>query len=200
MDRKQYLGDITSARALLPRESRLIAELLLQKPTSALWNSEFAKNNILQKKSSESSIRIANLLRKRVETLGEEFLQSLAGADDQLLRQLLMVASMIRSPVLEDFMKTVLLDAVRQYQKVLDKTKWLEFYEGRSRNITGLSELTEKTVNLAGNNLFTILSDAGYLNSGRSKKLQTVYLLPETRQWLVKLNRSEWISLMECKV
>jgi len=97
-------------------------------------------------------------------------------------------------------MKTVLLDAVRQYQKVLDKTKWLEFYEGRSRNITGLSELTEKTVNLAGNNLFTILSDAGYLNSGRSKKLQTVYLLPETRQWLVKLNRSEWISLMECKV
>ena len=200
MKRKQYLGDITSARALLPRESRVIAELLLQKPTSALWNSKIAEENILQKNSSESSIRIANLLRKRVEPLGEKFLQSIVRADDQLLRQLLMVASMIRSPVLEDFMKTVLLDAVRQYQKVLDKGKWLEFYEGRSRNITGLSELTEKTINLTGSNLFTMLSDAGYLDSGRSKKIQTVYLLPETCQWLERLNRSEWIPLMECKV
>ncbi|HIJ32389.1 MAG TPA: DUF1819 family protein [Gammaproteobacteria bacterium] len=129
-DRQTYLGDLASARALLMGESRSIVEILLRHPTDDEWKRVVTSENILQQKSPVTAVRIANLLRKRLEPLGEQFLKAVESADDQLLRQLLMVAVMLRSPVVEDFMRTVLLDAVRRYQTKIGSglDKWSYIY------------------------------------------------------------------------
>lgn len=194
------MGDLTSARALLMGESRSVAVLLLSNPSEGDWNNAVIEQNILQQRSSATAIRIANLLRKRIEPLGKQFLKAINEADDQTLRQLLMIAVMLRSPVIEDFMNTVLSDAVRCYRSSISKSDWIQFYEDRSKIINGLTDLSKKSVSLAGRNLITILTDGGYLDSGLNKKIQSVYLFPETKAWLIKLDKEEWISTMECKV
>jgi len=199
-DRQTYLGDLASARALLMGESRSIVEILLRHPTDDEWKRVVTSENILQQKSPVTAVRIANLLRKRLEPLGEQFLKAIESADDQLLRQLLMVAVMLRSPVVEDFMRTVLLDAVRRYQTSISKADWAQFYQDRAKTIPVLAELSDKTVNLAGRNLMTILADGGYLDSGLKKNIQTVYLLPATKRWLIELGKEQWMNTMECKV
>lgn len=199
MDRKEYLGDLTGARALLLRESRLIAELLLQHPTKEEWDYKVTQENILQKNSAQSAIRTANVLRRRMEQLGDEFLQDVVDANSGLLSQLLMVAVIIRTPAIKDFIETVLHDAYRQYRDSIKKSEWFEFYENRIRNVPDLAEMTGKTVDLVGRNLFTILADAGYLDDGRSKKLQQFYLLPDTVRWLERVGHPELIPVMECR-
>ena len=199
-DRQTYLGDLASARALLMGESRSIVGILLRQPSDDEWKRAVTSENILQQKSPVTAVRIANLLRKRLEPLGEQFLKAIESADDQLLRQLLMVAVMLRSPVVEDFMRTVLLDAVRRYQTSISKADWAQFYQDRAKTIPVLAELSDKTVNLAGRNLMTILADGGYLDSGLKKNIQTVYLLPATKRWLIELGKEQWMNTMECKV
>jgi len=199
-DRQTYLGDLASARALLMGESRSIVGILLRQPSDDEWKRVVTSENILQQKSPVTAVRIANLLRKRLEPLGEQFLKAVESADDQLLRQLLMVAVMLRSPVVEDFMRTVLLDAVRRYQTSISKADWAQFYQDRAKTIPVLAELSDKTVNLAGRNLMTILADGGYLDSGLKKNIQTVYLLPATKRWLIELGKEQWMNTMECKV
>ncbi|MBT6878019.1 MAG: DUF1819 family protein [Gammaproteobacteria bacterium] len=199
-DRQTYLGDLASARALLMGESRSIVGILLRQPSDDEWKRAVTSENILQQKSPVTAVRIANLLRKRLEPLGEQFLKAVESADDQLLRQLLMVAVMLRSPVVEDFMRTVLLDAVRRYQTSISKADWAQFYQDRAKTIPVLAELSDKTVNLAGRNLMTILADGGYLDSGLKKNIQTVYLLPATKRWLIELGKEQWMNTMECKV
>lgn len=49
-----------------------------------------------------------------------------------------------------------------------------------------------------GNNAIKILADAGYLDTARRKNLQPVYLLPEVKDWLEKLERNDLESVMEC--
>jgi hypothetical protein len=181
-------------------ESRSIVGILLRQPSDDEWKRVVTSENILQQKSPVTAVRIANLLRKRLEPLGEQFLKAVESADDQLLRQLLMVAVMLRSPVVEDFMRTVLLDAVRRYQTSISKADWAQFYQDRAKTIPVLAELSDKTVNLAGRNLMTILADGGYLDSGLKKNIQTVYLLPATKRWLIELGKEQWMNTMECKV
>ena len=181
-------------------ESRSVAKILLRHPKDEGWKKAITLDNALQQKSPATAVRIANLLRKRLEPLGDQFLKDIDNADDQLLRQLLMVAVMLRSPVVEDFMKTVLLDAVRCFQSSISKADWIQFYQDRTKAIPSLADLSEKTINLAGRNLMTILVDGRYLDSGLTRNIQTVYLLPETKRWLVELGKEQWMDTMECKV
>ncbi|WP_239908360.1 BrxA family protein [Salmonella enterica] len=48
-----------------------------------------------------------------------------------------------------------------------------------------------------GNNVFKILADSGYLESGRSKKLKNVFLLPQIREWANSLDCQKVYDVME---
>ncbi|AGF53596.1 ssl7042 (plasmid) [Synechocystis sp. PCC 6803] len=53
------------------RESRIIADLLLQKISDGDWQRKILEENVLQIGNVESIKRIAHLLRSRIEPLGE---------------------------------------------------------------------------------------------------------------------------------
>ena len=57
MNIKEYLGDLIGG-SLLITESRIIAESLLKKLPEDEWKSLIVEQNVLQKKSSQTAIRM----------------------------------------------------------------------------------------------------------------------------------------------
>ncbi len=60
---KIYKGDITCG-SLLVRESRIIADLLLDKADDRAWHQAIVIDNVLQKRSPETAKRQTRLIKK----------------------------------------------------------------------------------------------------------------------------------------
>lgn len=196
MTAKAYLGDIIGGSIML-RESRVIAALLLRQPDEAQWIDAIVNENALQKPSLHSAKRMASTLRKRLEPMGPAFLEQLLIVSDDLAKQMLLLATMYHSPVLTDFMATAFADARRMYRESLRNDDWHEFIVSRQRVIEGLDSYSESSIQKMGNNVFKILADVGYIESGRSRKLQNIYLMPELREWATRLDCQKAYDAME---
>lgn len=196
IDHKQYLGDLIGG-SLMIRESQLIADLLLKKPSKDEWNSEIVDKNILQKRSSASAKRNASTIKKRLQGMSDEFIEQLAHGSTELSTQLMFAATLINSTLLSDFMINVVSDAKRMYRETLDISDWQQFWEERSRIYPEFKEMSESSTYKISQVAFKVLADAGYIETTRNKKLQNVYLLPEVRTLLININRDDIIAAME---
>jgi len=194
---KQYIRDLTGG-SLLVAESRVVAETLLQSLSDAEWNHLFIEENILKKKSPHTAIRYARAIRRRLEPLGEAFINDVIHAPETYYKQLLMLSLMIHTPVLPDFMQYVVAETKRVYRPNLEPDAWETFLLDRSRTLPGLNDLSESTLKKSGTNIIRTLVDADYLHNNKDRRLQPVYVLPETRAWLQRLNRLDLENIMEC--
>jgi len=196
MTAKEYLGDIIGGSLML-RESRVIAELLITSPNEDKWHDAIVNDNMLQKTSVHSVKRMASTLRKRLQPMGKAFWTELLEAPDDAARQMLLMATMCQSPVLTDFMATTLSDARQMFRESLRSEDWQEFILSRQRAVVGLDQYSESSIQKMGNNVFKILADSGYLESGRSKRLKNIYLLPQIREWASRLDCQKAYDVME---
>ena len=65
-----YTATISSTPLRL-RETRIIADLLLQGVTGAGWKDAVLEQNVLQMSSTVATVRSSNIIRARIEPLGE---------------------------------------------------------------------------------------------------------------------------------
>tara|TARA_B100001094_G_scaffold333126_1_gene408865 strand:+ start:4099 stop:4692 length:594 start_codon:yes stop_codon:yes gene_type:complete len=196
MNHRSYLGDLIGG-SLMIRESQLIADLLLQKPSTEKWHHAISVQNILQKSSIASAKRNAATIRKRLEGLNTSFLHQLAQGHSDEIIQLMFAATLINSKILADFMRYTFADAKRMYRESLAKSDWQYFWEERVRLHPELNTMTESSVYKMSQVAFKILADAGYIENTRNKRLMHVYLLPEVKTLLGDLNRYDIIQAME---
>lgn len=199
MNVKEYVGDLNGG-SLLQADARKIANLLLQSRSKEQAKIEIVENNILQRKSIHSALRVANTLNHRLKALGPSFWQDLLDSDGQEYAQLLMLSLIIHSPVVADFMKLVLGEYRRQYKPALDPQAWEIFIDDQCRRISGLAEYSEGTLDKMRKNVFRALAEAGYINSVRSKQLQPVFVLPRTKYQIEQLGRLDLEPVMECTI
>ncbi|MEM8280668.1 DUF1819 family protein [Morganella morganii] len=196
---KEYIGDLVGGGLFLA-ESRIIAESLLKNLPDNKWKSQIIENNILQKKSGQTAIRYARTIRCRIEGQGERFMTELLTASERAYIQMLMMSLLIHSPVLSDFMRLTLAEARRTYKPALPADAWSEFYDSKMRVYAELGDFSDSTIKKMGNNAIKALVDSGYLSDSRTKKIQPVYLMPEVKDWLVRLGRKDLIDVMECTI
>jgi len=197
MNVKTYLGDLNGG-SLLMTESRIVAEIQLRNLPEKEWKRLIVEDNVLQKKSPKTALRFANVIRKRLEAMGETYTQALLGVSERAYIQLLLAAFMVQSPVIVDFMRECLAEARRIYKPELSKDVWINFIEDRMKIVPELVLYSESTLKRMGSNVIKALVDTGYLNSTRQRQIQAVYLLPEVKQVLIQVNRQELIEVMEC--
>lgn len=195
-DHKQYIGDLIGG-SLMIRESQLIAELLLKQPSGEQWHEAIIEQNILQKRSAASAKRNAATIKKRVENLGEQFLQLLANSSASEANQLMFAAILINSPLLVDFMRTVVKEAKRVYRQALTSNDWQQFWQQQARLYPALELMTESSTYKVSQVAFKVLADAGYIETTRNKKLLSIYVVPEIRELLVTLKREDIVQAME---
>ncbi|WP_105190030.1 DUF1819 family protein [Pseudoalteromonas sp. T1lg48] len=193
---KDYLGDLIGG-SLMIKESQIVAELLLKKPTQEEWLEAIVNQNVLQKRSDASAKRNAATVKKRLEGMSDEYLEQIASGSTELSTQLMFAATLINSTLLAEFMRNVMLDAKRMFRESLDLGDWESFWDERSRLFPELSKMSESSTYKISQVAFKVIADAGYIESTRSKKLQNVYLLPEVRSLLLQMEREDIISAME---
>ncbi len=193
---KQYLGDLIGG-SLMIKESQLIAELLLTDPTKEQWDDAIVEQNILQKRSAASAKRNAATIKKRIATMDNNFLRALADANHEEAAQLMVAATLINSPLLADFMRTVVMDAKRMYRESIDMKDWESFWEDKSRLYPELTEMSESSTYKIAQVAFKVMTDGGFLESTRSKLLTNVYVTPDVRNLLIHMNQENIIQAME---
>jgi hypothetical protein len=183
MQEFRYNSDL-SGGSLLVRESRVIADLLLNNATDSEWHQAVHLDNRLQKRSPATAKRLAGMLRKRLERLAPAFLQALRDGDDELTTQLAFVAALDRNLLLVEFMETVVRDAFVVRTEALARYQWLDFPEDRAFRDPSIADLAEISKKKIGQVVSRMLAEVGLLQSTRSLKLQYIVVRPEVNSLL----------------
>ncbi|CAM2948180.1 DUF1819 family protein [Vibrio rarus] len=195
-EHKRYLGDLIGG-SLMITEAQLIAELLLTELSKEDWDYAIVDQNILQKRSPASAKRNAATVKKRIGSLENRFLTSLVNANHEEAAQLMMAATLMNSPLLAEFMRTVVMDAKRMYRDSIDMKDWKEFWEDKCRLYPELAEMSEASTYKIAQVAFKVMTDGGFLESTKTKTLTNIYIVPDVRDLLIEMNREDIIQAME---
>ncbi|HHY0416747.1 TPA: DUF1819 family protein [Vibrio parahaemolyticus] len=195
-EHKKYLGDLIGG-SLMITEAQLIAELLLSDPSKEQWDEAIVEQNILQKRSPASAKRNAATIKKRIANLGNKFLSALVNANHEEAAQLMMAATLMNSPLLADFMRTVVMDARRMYRENIDMKDWEYFWEDKCRIYPDFADMSEASTYKIAQVAFKVMTDGGFLESTKTKLLTNIYITPDVRDLLVEMDRDDIIQAME---
>jgi hypothetical protein len=166
-----------SSTPLKVRETRLVAELLLSGPMpEPEWKAAILERNILQIHSPIAAIRFANILRARLRFLTPEAWTMIRDGDQVLSAQTALAGAIKHSQLVGDFLDIIIREQRAQFATELSPAVWAGFIEGCHGRDPEMPEWTTSTLSRLRSTVFTILTEAGYLESTRSLKLQTVFV------------------------
>ncbi|MEH1710504.1 DUF1819 family protein [Acinetobacter baumannii] len=199
LEQFHYDSDLIGG-SLMVRESRLIADLLLQEATTEQWYQAIQVENVLQKRTTASAQRNATAIRKRLERLEPDFWKVLRDGDDELATQVAFCGALERNLLLLEFMETVMREAYISQAQYLDSYIWSDFLEERTQRDLDICEWKESSKKKMGQVVFRMLTEAGYLKSTRKLELQRVIVRAELRSLLEehykqRIKRSMEVSL-----
>ena len=192
----KYDSDLTGG-SLMVRESRIIAELMLNNATSEEWDQAIRVDNLLQKRSPASAKRNAQAIRKRLERLEPEFWRALHDGDEELATQVAFCAALERNLLLVEFIESVVKDAYQTHSENLEVFQWADFLEECSNRDSAILDWSESTKKKMGQVVIRMLAEMGYIESTRNMKLQHVLIRPEVRVMLEDSYRQRIKNCME---
>jgi hypothetical protein len=170
-----YTTTITAASLRL-RESRIIAELLLQGVSDEAWNEAIFEQNMLQMDSIESIRVVSRLLRARLEPMGEELWTMVRDGDREQATQAVFAGAVKNSRVLGDFMDITMREQRAIFAKKLEYRMWNEYIAGCLGRDPDMPHWKESTVARLRSAVFSMLAEAGYLKGTRSLLMQNVFV------------------------
>lgn len=179
------------------RESRIIATLLLKKTTKDQWTKAITDDNLLQKRTPASAIRMAGAIRRRLEGLESDFLKMLCEADNQLATQIVLVAAIEKNLLLLEFMESVVKDAYAANKGQLHSYEWTDFLESCANKDPEILHWKESSKKKMGQVAIRMLKEAGYIERTRVFKLQPVIIHPELIELLQATNRQRILDAMD---
>ena len=179
----RYKADIT-AGSLKVTESRIIADLLLQDVNKEAWNEAVLDKNVLQARSPETARRLARLIRKRLQTMKADLWKLVRDGTGEVATHAVLAAAVKHSPLLGDFLDLVVREQYRIFKTTLAIRLWDEYLDdcrGRDPDMPIWNESTRKRLR---SSIFQILAQAGFLESTRNRKLQTVRIATQVLHYL----------------
>ncbi len=179
-----YSAQLSAGSLLIP-ESRTLASLLLRDASEEGWLYAVKTENILQKPSPVTALRMARLIRQRLACLDEAGLQMVANDGLEVRTQMLLLAAVRHSRLLGDFMIDVYRGQLRRLEVQLKVCNWEVFlHECEQRDVT-VKSWTPSTRAKLLQVILRILTEAGYLDSTRTLRLTPQLLHPRVRAYLV---------------
>jgi hypothetical protein len=183
MQRFSYDSDLIGG-SLQVRESRVVADLLLQRANVEQWQEVIQQQNRLQKRAPATARRVANALRQRLERFDAPFWQAIRDGDEELATQLVFCSALERNLLLVEFIETVVKDAFVTRAGVLERYHWDEFLDERSQRDSAITTWTESSRKKMAQVVYRMLAEVGLLESTRNMKLQNLIIRSEVRALL----------------
>lgn len=191
-----YTATITTASLRL-RESRIIADLLLQGVSDEDWKQAIIEENVLQMDSIESIKRISRLLRARLKPMGEGLWQMVRDGDREQATQAVFAGAVKNSRLLGDFMDITMREQRAIFAKKLEFRMWNEYIAGCLGRDPDMPHWSESTVARLRSAVFFMLAEADYLNDTRNLLLQNVFVDPQLAAYLRDRGESYVLRCME---
>ena len=167
--------------SLKVRESRIVADLLLQDASPEQWHEVIQQQNRLQKRAPASAKRVAQAIRKRLERLDAPFWRAIRDGDDELATQVVFCSALERNLLLVEFIETVLKDAFVTRAGVLEPYHWNEFLDECSHRDSTITTWTESSRKKMAQVIYRMLAEVSLLKSTRNMKLQNLMIRSEVR-------------------
>ena len=191
-----YTATITAASLRL-RESRIVANLLLQGVSDEKWKDAVLKKNILQMNSVQSIKKIAALLRARLEPLGEGLWKMVRDGGGEQAAQAAFAGTVKHSRLLGDFMDITMREQRALFAKKLEYRMWNDYMAGCRGRDPEMPQWSDATVARLRSAVFSILAAAGYLKDTRSRFLQNVFVDAELSAYLQDRGETYVLRCME---
>lgn len=178
-----YTATISST-ALRLRESRIIADLLLQGLSDEAWKEAVVERNVLQMGRPVTIIRSANIIRARLEPLGEGLWAMVRDGGKTLATQAAFAGAVRHSRLLGDFMDITIREQRALFAKKLENRMWSEYIAGCRGRDPDMPHWSDSTVAKLRTVVFSMLAEADYLKDTRSLLLQNVFVEPQLAAYL----------------
>lgn len=184
------------AGSLLVAESRTIARLMLEAPDAAAWKQAIVVDNILQKRSFKTALRQALLIHNRLQLVKPSLWHIIAESAGETATQALLVTAIKDSRLLGDFLLRVVAARFSAFERELSKNDWQRFLEECEQLDSAVAGWADSTRHKLGEVVIRILTEAHYLDSARSRRIQPVTLEPEIRRYLITNNEDYILRAM----
>ncbi len=179
----RYRTDIT-AGSLKVAESRVIADLLLRGISDEEWRTALFVDNVLQTRSPMTAKRLRTLIRRRLEPMGSGLWGLVRDGPAMVATHACLAAAVKSSFLLGDFLDLVVQEQYRLFAPALSNKLWEDYVEGCRGRDPEMPEWSPSTIARLRSSVFQILEQAGYVESTRSLKLQTVHIAREVLRYL----------------
>jgi len=187
----RYRADIT-AGSLKVVESRIITDLLLRGVDEAGWRQAITKDNVLRAKNPATAVRLARLIRQRLEIMSPELWRMVRDGTVVVATHAVLAAAIKHSSLLGDFLDLAVRDQYRRFGKDLTKKLWFDFLEDCRGRDPQMPQWHESTIRRMGSSVFQILAQAGYIKDTRSMLLQRPHITAEVIGYLER-NKEDYV-------
>jgi hypothetical protein len=191
-----YKGDLTGG-ALLIKETKKLAPYLLSNIQKEDFINAIFNDNLLETRAYNSSKRKANLIRKRMILLGDDFINLLTVSDYGLSAQICMAGAIKQSKLLADFMRYVVAEHYKLSRECIEKYAFKDFVEEMKNEHPEELNFSESTLKKATQITFLILTEAGYLESTKTRVLQKNFIRPELKSLLISNGDNKILKCMD---
>lgn len=191
-----YTATISST-PLRVRESRIIADLLLRGVSGDAWKDAIVEQNVLQVDSTVGVIRSSNIIRARLEPLGEGLWKMVRDGDRPLATQAALAGAIKHSRLLGDFMDITMREQRALFTKNLENRMWNEYIAGCRWRDPDMPHWSDTTVAKLRSQVFSMLAEAEYLKDTRSLLMQNVFVDPQLAAHLRDCDESYVLRCLE---
>ena len=106
-------------------------------------------------------------------------------------------AAVKQSPVLGDFLWMVVADQYRRFGKTISNRMFADYLDGCRERDPAMPAWTEATRERVRSSVFQMLAQAGYVESTRSLKLQSVHVAEQVARYLAANGEDYVIRCLE---
>lgn len=149
------------------------------------------EDNLLQRPSAKTAQRIFGEIRKRIETLSQETIQTFSDANSEDRIAIAYLAACKLYPIIFDFVRFTLLEKIAVFDFSATENDFNAYWNRIIIDHPDLETVTEKTQEKARQNVFKMLGEAGII-SNRSPFDLTVSPLSTTLENLLDREGPEY--------
>ena len=149
------------------------------------------KRNILQARSPPTARRLTKLIRGRLETMGPDLGKLVRDGKGSVSTHAVFPAAVKHSPLLGDFLEIVVDEQYRLFSTALSNKLFDDYLESCRERDPEMPQWNETTRRRLRSSVFQMLAQAGYIESTRNLKLQTVHIADQVLRYL-KANQEDY--------
>lgn len=191
-----YSTRITDATLRLP-ECRKVARLLKDGIDSDAWDQAIRCDNLLQVPNPRSAMRLARLLRYRLQALPTAALDLVINGTGEEAAQACFVGVLLNSPLLFDFVDLVLRELHATGSRSVPTSAWSAFLDECAARDPGVAGWSTASRDKLRQVCFRILVEAGCLSDARRRELQTVHIFSGIRDVLADTPAERVLTTLE---